>query len=72
MSSERILTVETLSSVYSKKKIKNRRSLDIQYSIPTNGVNEHTGFCMYISGFRGHANTNIAKKWEENFQIDII
>lgn len=52
MSSERILTVETLSSVYSKKKIKNRRSLDIQYSIPTNGVNEHTGFCMYISGFR--------------------
>lgn len=62
MSSERILTVETLSSVYSKKKIKNRRSLYIQYSIPTNGVNEHTGFFMYISGFRGHANINIAKK----------
>lgn len=67
MSYERTLVVEALPSVYSRKKIKNRRCLDIQYSIPSSGINEDTGFCMYIAGFRGHANTNIAKKMRRVF-----
>lgn len=67
MAKERTMFVEALPSVYSKKKIKSNRTLEIKYSIPSNGINEDTGFCMYIAGFRGHSNTNIAKKMRRVF-----
>ncbi|MED4911294.1 DUF2920 family protein [Brevibacillus centrosporus] len=43
------------------------RQLRVYYEIPANGINSDTGFLLFISGFGGHANSNIYKKMRRTF-----
>lgn len=57
--------IKALSSIYSDDR--KERELEVHYSLPNNGVNEKTGFLVYIAGFRGHCNANVFKKLRKTF-----
>lgn len=57
------LTIDGIPSVYQPKS----RKLKIYYCEPDNGVDEKTGILLFISGFGGHANSNVYKKMRSQF-----
>lgn len=64
------LVIPALPSIYSEEPLLAQRGLKIYYSTPEKGVNEDTGFLLYISGFRGYPTANVFKKLRSNFADD--
>ncbi|ANY68726.1 hypothetical protein BBD42_21350 [Paenibacillus sp. BIHB 4019] len=43
------------------------RNMNLYFSEPENGVNAETGLLLFISGYGGHANSNVYKKMRDKF-----
>lgn len=61
------IQVDALPSIYNEKEAPIKRTIDIYYSVPETGINEDTGFLLYISGFKGYATASVFKKLRSTF-----
>lgn len=57
----------TQGSIYDIRSKTTRRKVKSYFSIPDDGVNEHTGILLFIAGFGGNSNSNVYKKMRNIF-----
>jgi hypothetical protein len=64
MSIDREITVTTHPNIYTNY---SPRNMNVYISEPSQGINEQTGFCLFVAGYGGNANSNVYKKMRSIF-----
>lgn len=64
MSIQREITIATHPNIYTDY---SPRNLKVYISEPTQGINEQTGFCLFVAGYGGTANSNVYMKMRSMF-----